>query len=311
MSTSRRGPTVARRQLRLKLRRARHEADKTQNEIANSLDWSVSKILRIENGASAIGVSDLIALLTQYPNLAPERDSLLKLARESKSPPTVSKFYDALTPQFSMWLDHEAYADKIRQFEPIIVPGVLQTDEYAGAIVESLLDRDNDDRDPHRIVAARRERIDSLIRRPDGPRMEFIIDEATLRRAVGNEDRARGYAPMLEQLRHLKRCNTIGRTAFGESIEPELNPNVSIQIVPLEAGAYRAMRGPFEVIEFEGEDEEDQFMMYHETPDDDLVIREDYESIAKNIQMFEALKKTIPGPDEANHHLDRLIQELA
>jgi hypothetical protein len=283
----------------------------TQNEVANSLDWSVSKVLRIESGASAISVSDLIALLTQYSRLAPERDDLLKLARESKSPPAVSKFSDVLTPQFSMWLDHEAYADKIRQFEPIIVPGVLQTDEYARAIVDSLLDPDNDDRDPHRIVAARRERIESLIRRPDGPKMEFIIDEAALRRAVGNEDRAHGYTSMLEQLRHLKRCNTVGRTTPGETIEPELNQNVSIQIVPLEVGAYRAMRGPFEVIEFEGEDEVDQFMMYHETPDDDLVIREDYESIAKNVQIFEALKKTIPGPDETNQRLDHLIQELA
>ncbi|MBT8226515.1 MAG: helix-turn-helix transcriptional regulator [Dactylosporangium sp.] len=300
---------MARRQLRLKLRRARREANLTQNEVANALDWSASKLLRIENGTSTIAVSDLIALLTQYSGLAPERESLLELARESKSPLLVSRYADVLTPQFSTWLDHEAYADNIRQFEPLIIPGVLQTDEYAAAVVAGLIDRESDDRDPVRIVAARRARIESLIR-PSSPKLEFIIDDAAVHRAVGNEDGARGFTLMIDQLRHLKKLNTVGRQASGETIEPDLNPHISVQIVPFLAGAYRAMRGPFEIIELEASGEEDQFMMYHENPEGDVVIREDYGPIEKHIQVFENLKKILPAPTDTNDHIDRVIQRF-
>jgi transcriptional regulator with XRE-family HTH domain len=311
MPTEQRPPTVARRLLRLRLRRARRELGKTQHEVAEVLDWSPSKVLRIENGASAVSVSDLLALLTQYGNLHNERDDLLLLARESKSPPVVSNYGDVLTPQFSVWLDHEAYASRIRQFEPIIVPGILQTDEYAEAVVRGLLDPD-DERDPTRITAARRNRIKALVG-PSGPPMEFIIDETALRRAVGNEDGRRGYSVILDQIRHLKRLNTRGRALLDDPIEPDVNLNISIQVVPHDAGAYRCMRGPFEIIEFQGQ--EDEFMMYCESSDDDTVIRESQEEIEKNLiekngGMFDILRRVLPGPDRTNQLLDQIIAEV-
>jgi transcriptional regulator with XRE-family HTH domain len=292
----------------LKLRRARRELDKTQNEVANALDWSASKILRIENGTTAVTVSDLIALLSELPNLESERDDLIQLAKESKSSTIVSKYNDVLAPEFSTWLDHEAYAETIWQYEPIIVPGVLQTDEYARAIIEALLNPDIDDRNPDRIIQARRERFTSLMR-PNCPRMEIIIDEAAVRRAVGNEDTTRGNTPTIDQINQIKKFNTVGRAASGESIEPDLNPNVAIQIVPLSMGAYRCMRGPFEIIDL-GDEDDDQYMMYLENPESLSVVREGRDEIERNIRMFNDLKKRIPSPKEANEALNRIVAEL-
>lgn len=317
MSGRRPGPMVARRQLRLKLRRGRLNEGKTQQDVARALDWSTSKVLRIENGDTAISVSDLIALLTEYPKLKPERDQLVELAKASKSPPIVDKYPDVIFGDFRQWLDHEAYADSIRQYEPTIVPGALQTNDYARAMAGSLLRGVEDDpeterainRQRDRIVEARRDRIESLIR-PGCPRMELIIDEAVIRRAVGNEDGTRGFSVMINQLEQLKRLNTIGRKELGETIEDDLNPQISLQIQPFEAGAYPIMRGPFEVIELAGGDEEDQFMMFLEDPESDVVLKDDFDAISKNLRIFDQLKKVIPGPAEANRHLDRVIEDM-
>jgi transcriptional regulator with XRE-family HTH domain len=207
MSTRRRGPAVAKRQLRLKLRRARYDADKTQNEVAEALDWSPSKVLRIENGQVTVATSDLMALLTQYPSLASEQvEDLIELARESRRPTVASRYRDVLPAPLLEWLEHEAYASVIRQYETQFVPGVLQTDDYATGIVQGILGAGTDEERAKRIVAARLERAEPLVGL-DGPRMDFIIDEAALRRSVGNEDGSRGHLPMIEQLEYLKRAN--------------------------------------------------------------------------------------------------------
>lgn len=306
MSTKKRGVAVSKRQLRMRLRRARHEAGKTQAEVAEALDWSQSKILRIENGQSLITVSDLIALLTQYPAIAGDSEELIALAKEARKPTVASKYGDdVIMPTFRTWLEHEAYADFIQQYEPLIVPGVLQTDDYATGIVHGLLGAEVDAAFVSRIVRARVERAAALIG-DGGPVMEFIVDEAALRRGIGNEDGSRGYRPMIEQLKYLKKMNTIGRIAQNEAIEPELNPSIALQIVPLEQGAYPAMRSPFELIEFE--DEEDQYMMYLEDPDGDQIIKDDYDDIIKYVETFGELKKRLPAPSETNQMIDSIIK---
>jgi transcriptional regulator with XRE-family HTH domain len=302
MVVKRRGPIVARRQLRLRLRSARTDAGKTQSEVADALDWSASKVLRIENGQSAPAVSDVIALLDQYPGLASERQALLDLAREAKRPTLASQYSDVFPAPFRDWVEFEAYADTIQQYEPQVVPGVLQTDSYAASLVGAQID--DEDR-ASRIVEARVQRSAPLVG-SEGPTMEFIIDETALRRAASRRDSRQGYRETIAQLRYLMSVNTKGRQAAGEAIEPDLNPRVSIQIVPMEMGPYLAMRHPFEIIEFE--DEDDPFMMFFEGPEFDQVIRDRYEEIARYIDRFAELKKHLPDPRETNGQIEYLIE---
>lgn len=298
---------MARRQLRLRLRRARNDANLTQSDIAEKLGWSPSKVLRLENGQTPFQVSDVVALITLYPDLSGERDELTELARDARKPTISSRYSDVLTPQFAEWLEHEAYASVIRQYENQFVPGVLQTDDYATGIVNGLLGKGASEVLASRIVDARIERAEPLLS-PDGPKMEFIIDESTLRRAVGNEAGDRGFQSMIEQLHHLKHYNTVGRRAHGEVIEDDLNREISVQIVPSIMGAYAAMRGPFEVVEFPSGDTDP--MVYFENPDGDEVVKDQYDDIARYLDLFADLRKTVPGAKETNAYIDAIIAQL-
>lgn len=307
-SSRRRGPAVAKRQLRLALRRARYAAEMTQNEVADALDWHTSKILRIENGQVSVATSDLMALIALYPALGPERlPELVDLAREGRRPSFVSRYRDVLTPQFAEWLEYEAYAMSIRLFESQFVPGVLQTDEYAAATVRGLLGNEADDERVEQIVAARIERAEPLTG-ADGPRMEFIVDEAVLWRGVGNEAGAAGRSVMLAQLRHLQRMNTVGRTIAGDPVEPGLNPGMSVQVVPFDLGAYAAMRRPFELVKFDESDGD--AMLYFESPKGDEVIRDSVDQTARHLDLFVELAKALPGPERTNAFIDTVTAAL-
>ena len=182
------------------------------------------------------------------------------------------------------------------------VRGVGQ--QYSTGIVNANLP--NDAERAHRIVEARIQRSEPLVG-PGGPSMEFVIDEVALRRAIDDKDGHRGYRYTVEQLTYLMKMNTRGRQAAGEVVEPELNPNVSIQVVPFDMGPYQAMRHPFELIELEGEGD-DSHMMYFENPNFDQVVRDKYEEIENFIDRFAQLKKRIPSPKETNKQIEFIIQ---
>jgi len=303
MSTAVR-PALARRQLCQKLRRARSEAGKTQTEVAEALEWSASKILRIEGGKSAIAVSDLIALISQYPRLQPELEALKALAKAAKAPSLASQYGDALPGVFRDWVEFESASDRILQYEPQVVPGVLQTDDYATSLVGAQVpDRER----VSRIVEARIQRSSALVSN-DGPAMELLLDETALLRAGDHEDARRGYPILLEQLEHLMKMNTVGRLAAGEKVEEHLNPRISIQIAPLAMGPYAAMRHPFELLEFVEDDS--PWMMYFEGPDFDQVFHDKYDEIEKYIDRFNDLKRRIPGPAETNEKIRQIAHGL-
>jgi hypothetical protein len=162
-----------------------------------------------------------------------------------------------------------------------------------------------DDTTAKQIVAARIDRARPLVSE-SGPKIWFIVDEEVLRRAVGNEDGASGYQVMIDQLASLKRMNTVGRRNRGEQIESPLNPNISLQIVPFGFGIYAAMRGPFELITFAGDDVSP--MIYFENPEGDVVVRETDEVTEKYLDVFASLKHRLPDPAETNDQIDQIIE---
>jgi hypothetical protein len=241
----------------------------------------------------------------QYDFSEEESAEMIELARISRRSTLSSSYRDVLTPAFADWLEHEAYAAVIQQYETKLIPGVLQTEDYAYSIVHALKGKQVDQETVNRIVASRLERA-KLLTGPDGPMMSFVIDESALRRGVGNERGQYNYVLMIAQLEKLKRMNTCGRRARNETIEADLNPRIGIQVVPFEIGGYQAMRGPFELLEFE--EPEDSNMVYFENPSGDIVIRDSHDETAPYLDMFNELHSTLPECAATNEQIDIIIE---
>jgi transcriptional regulator with XRE-family HTH domain len=280
-------PAVQGRRLRVALRDARQAKRLTQKEVARTLEWSPSKLLRIENGAVSVTTTDLKALLNVYGITEQQRvDELVEMARIAKRQPWAT-YRDVLTPEFMVYLSYESSAAVLRQFEPLLIPGLIQTEEYARATIRILSASGVSDEVVERRVQARLERQD-LLAREDAPQMLFIMDEAAIRRQVG-----RGTI-MIRQLEHLK--------------DMAKHPKVNIQILPFGVGEHPGMKGPFIVLEFPGP--EDDNLLYLENSRGDLVSRDDPEDTASYVDTFIALEDLATPKGRLDDVIDRVIAQM-
>lgn len=227
------GSAIQRGRLTRELRRIRKDAEMTQEHVAAAMEWSLSKLIRIEGGGVSISVSDLKSLLALYEITDEAQvDELLALARAARQRSWFTAFRDATSSQYVTFVGYEAAASIIRQFEPTLIPGQLQTEEYARAVtLEYAADRVD------KLVEIRIRRQELL----DEPKrlFFFIVDEAAIRRQVGAPTNP---GVMRRQLRRL--------------IEIARQPNITIEIVPFSAGVHPGMKGPFTLLEFPGDDED-------------------------------------------------------
>ena len=118
-------PTVHRRRLRSELRKAREAAGMTQRDVAAAMDWSQSKLIRIETGAVSISTNDLRALLRHYGLEHARIENLVEVARASRDQPRWSVYKDVAEPEYIAFLGYESSASIIRNFEPLLIPGGL------------------------------------------------------------------------------------------------------------------------------------------------------------------------------------------
>ncbi|HEY0640437.1 MAG TPA: helix-turn-helix transcriptional regulator [Pseudonocardiaceae bacterium] len=242
-------PTVHRRRLRNELRKAREAAGRTQRDVAAAMDWSQSKLIRIETGAVNISTNDLRALLGHYDVPAERINAMVELARAARDVPRWSIYKDVASPEYIAFLGYESSASIIRNFEPLLMPGLLQTEEYARAVITAV-----ETVNPQRVdalVDLRMQRQELMVKQP-APELHFIIDEAVIRRMVGGPHVAR------RQLRHLKDIADA--------------PNVTLRVVPFEVGMYPRLRVPYVLFEFP--DAEDEDVLYLENPLGEYLVRE-------------------------------------
>ena len=191
-------PAVQRRRLRAELRRARLEADLTQDQVAAAMDWSLSKLIRIENGSVGISTNDLRAILQYYKITDSDRTAeLLAMARSARERSWWSEYRDIASKPVLQVIEYEAAAIISRNFQPQVVPGLLQTEEYARAVLGQLNSQSS------------RERVDSLVHirmrrqelldRADPPLLFFIMDEPVVRRwSAGKRSCAASFAGCLK-----------------------------------------------------------------------------------------------------------------
>ena len=222
------GPTVQRLVLGGHLRRLREEAGMTTERAALSIRGSHSKISRMEHGRVGFKERDIADLLTLY-GVAPgdEREALLNLARGANTPGWWQRYTDILPHWVEPYFGLEAAASAIREYELQFVPGLLQIEPYARAVIR-LGNLPSEDEVVRRAQA--RVSRQEILRRETPPKVWAVLDEGALRRVMGSRDIMRA------QLAHL--------------IEMCDHPAVTLQILPFSAGAHRAMGGPFTILRY-------------------------------------------------------------
>lgn len=222
------GPTVQRLVLGGHLRRLREDAGMTTERAAEAIRGSHSKISRIEHGRVGFKERDIADLLTLY-GVGPgdEREALLRLAREANTPGWWQSYSDILPHWVEPYFGLEAAASFIREYELQFVPGLLQVEKYARAVIR--LGTLTSEEEVDRRAKARMSR-QQILHRENPPKLWAVLDEGALRRVIG------GREVMRTQLRHL--------------IEMCDHPAVTLQMLPFAAGAHRAMGGPFTILRY-------------------------------------------------------------
>jgi transcriptional regulator with XRE-family HTH domain len=229
------GPTVQRLVLGNQLHRLRESRGITAEQAAEAIRGSHSKISRMEHGRVGFKERDVGDLLTLYGVTdSEERAALLNLAREANTPGWWHAYSDILPAWLEPYVGLEAAATVIRTYQIQLVPGLLQTEGYARALIRQGSAASEEEIARRSELRASRQEI---LRRPDAPQLWVVVDEGALRRPVGTREIVR------EQLRYL--------------IEVADHPAVTFQILPFSSGAHSAMGGPFTILRFAEPDLQD------------------------------------------------------
>lgn len=281
-------PLVQRRRLRTELKKARQTSGLTQEKVASEMDWSLSKIIRIESASSGISANDLKALLQIYGVQDPGQvDSLVALARAARERSWWSAYRDVAPQQLLQLTEYESAAQVIRQFETMFVPGILQTEDYARAVIDNYYEEGLSSNQLRALVELRTRRQD-VIDAENPPSFHFVLDEGVVRRVVA------GPSVMRRQLRRL--------------IEVAGKPNITLELIPFSAGLHSGMKGPFEIIELA--DPSDSEIVYLESPRGDI-FSDVPEETSKYREAFVRLEKASLGPQGSLARIAKIADEMS
>lgn len=260
-------PTMRRRQLGMELRRLREANGRSLDDVARAVGRVPSTISRIETGKVGLRPTLVRALLDVYavPEGA-EREALLELARDAQRKGWWNEYDDVLSARtdFERYLGYEGGAASLRVYENRMVPGLLQTSDYARASLRAVRVYDDPD-DLERLVELRIKRQELLTRR-DPMVVWAVLDEAVLRRPVGGAEILRA---------QLESLLTVGQL-----------PNVAIQVLPFARGAHAGLDGSFTIIEFP--DVSDPDVVYLDGPAGNLYI-EKVKDVRRHAGVFNRL----------------------
>lgn len=218
--------STARRELGGELRRLR--GDRRGADVASALGWSESKLSRIETARTGITESDLERLLTAYEVLREEWVRLRDLARRGRMRAWWTPYRSSVPDPYDEFVSLEAEAVAMAGWECQVVPGLLQTDEYARAVIDAGVDIADPEMASRRI--ALRMARQAVLNREPPVRLSFVVDESALRREVG------GREVLDRQLQRL--------------FEASHRPGVEILVLPFEAGAHAALTESFVIFDF-------------------------------------------------------------
>jgi transcriptional regulator with XRE-family HTH domain len=274
MMASKHSPTMLRRQLGAELRRLRDRAGRTVAEVATELGWSESKLSRIETAAIGIRDPDLRRLLDHYSVDAKDHTRLVALTQQARQRAWWEVYGDALPDPYETYIGFEAEAVSISTYEAQVVPGLLQTAEYASAVTQA--DGVFDDREVIEQRVAVRMARQAVLAREQPPQLRAILDEAVLRRPIGGPD--------------------IQRRQLLRLVEASEQPMITIQVLPFSVGAHRALAGSFIVLEFAAD--ADHALVYSEGMTGG-VFRNKSVELDSYLTSFESLRAQALSPEDS------------
>jgi transcriptional regulator with XRE-family HTH domain len=273
--------------LGMQLRRLREAKSISRDDAGYSIRASGSKISRMELGRVSFKERDVDDLLTLYGVTdTAEREALLDLARKANSPGWWHRYNDLLPVWFQVYVGLEDAATLIRTYEVQFIPGLLQTADYARAIMsvgQAAAPQD----EVERRVRLRAERQKLLTRAGARPRLWAVIDEAALRRLIGGRSVMRAQLEYLLEMLHL--------------------PNVTLQVTPFSSGAHAAEGGPFTLLRFPEPDLPD--VIYTEQLTGALYL-DRREDVDRYTEVMERLCVESQPPERTAEILNAIIEEI-
>lgn len=271
-----RGPVVPRRRLGAELRALREQAGLTIDEVAKALECSVSKVSRLETGQGIPYRRDVRDLLDRYGIADPaRRDRLMRWVRDGNRQGWWDDFSDVLAPDpenpllpdnLSRYVALEQDASEVRTFEAMVVHGLLQTEDYARALFNTLSTANEEATE--RLVELRMRRQRRLYADEDPLIVQMVLDEAVLYRSVG------GPQVMRQQLARL--------------LTDAQRPNITLRVLPFSIGAHRSVSGSFVVLAFADTDDND--LVYIEGHVGDLYLEKEHD-----VEVYEELFDVLVG----------------
>ncbi|HCU95939.1 MAG TPA: transcriptional regulator [Actinobacteria bacterium] len=274
-------PTVRGRRLMRELTRLRQAQGLSLEVAAQRLDFSKSKLYRVENGRSRITLDDLEDMLDLYAVRSPQREALVQLGRDARKRGWWTAYSDVFTGSY-VGLESEAARIQVNAH---IVPGFLQTEDYARAVIAATrptLEHSEVDRR----VAARSARQKALFGRDVPPEIHVVLDEVALRRHVG------GAEAMPAQIAALTDAST--------------QPRLTLQVLPFTAGANAGMDGEFVILTFP--DPEDPPVAYAEGLMGDVYLESEEELDVYNLAWSHLVESAL-SPGESASMIRKIAKE--
>lgn len=274
-------PTVRGRRLARELRRLREQERLTLQDVADRLGWSRATVSRLETGQTRPRHTDVAVMLELYGVPSPQRDALIALAKQAGQRGWWTAYADVFTGSYVALEDE---ASLIRSWDAQLIHGLLQTEQYARAVITAgrMLPTKAD---VERRIAARKAR-QALLDRPNAPELQMIFDEAVLRRPIG------GPEVMREQLLHLARLAE--------------RPKITVLILPFTSGAHAGLDGRFTILSFP--DPADPDIAYVEGTMGDVYL-ESAGEIGQHESRFNRIIDAALSPEESAHLLVEAAKE--
>ncbi|MEU8975910.1 helix-turn-helix transcriptional regulator [Streptomyces monashensis] len=281
--------SVYRRQLAARLKGLRNAAGLTLTEVADQLEVNQGSLSRIENGERGTTPVLIRALLDLYGVEDEERrGDLLDLVRADKEQqkPWWRKYSTVLTPtRYDGYLALEAGATHLASYQPMLVPGLLQTEEYARSVI-SQMRKDLTPPQVESLVRVRMERQNNRLSGDAPARLSAILDEAVLRRTVGSAE------VMRDQLRKLVKASE--------------QPHVTVQLLPFSLGAHPGLYGPFVILTFPDPTPD---LVWLESPKTSVYL-ESPENVDTYADIFDELRGIALDPSETRTRIAQISKEL-
>jgi transcriptional regulator with XRE-family HTH domain len=273
-------PTVRGRRLARELRELRERARLRPEDVAQRLGWSRQKVMRIERALTRASAHDLNEVMDLYGVASPQREALLQLAKDAWKRGWWTAYRDIFA---GTYLSLEDEATQIRDWQPQVVAGLLQTPDYAREVVRAF---NGDDTDIERRVAARMTRR-SILSRANAPELHVVLDEAILYRMIG------GPQIMRAQL---------------ESLLTDMRrPHVDLRVLPFAMGRHPGLNGGFSVLTFEVGVDPD--IAYMETSGGDIYL-ESQDEVTRRRVVFDELSSMSMSPGESRSRIERAAKEI-